>query len=638
MRRTGLRDLPAAFLALTCLIAVASVPISVGREETFDALLYPVNAVALGLAGALVVTYRRSNPIGWVLCAMGFDAAFVEFAEGYGYHPAWPAAATSEWLAHWTNHLGIGCTAILVILFPTGRELSRFRKAGVWAGAMGAGLSAFGSAFSHASDPSFVVGVNPHAIDGLEPAFVVGQALFLVCLLSAIGSVVVRFRWSAGVERQQLKWIAYALALQAVAGTFATFYFHDSWLVRLAIALVVPLLPISICVAILRYRLYDIDLIINRTVVYGALTVLLTLAYLGAVLVLGAVLGGSRSPWATAGATLTVAVAFRPLRGRVQDLVDRRFRRARFEALARVDTFLDDLRTGRAEPEALEQLLRDVTAQPGLELRYLPPRAAAPVGRRDTELLVERASVPLAIVEHAGAADGTERLLGEAVARAGLAIEIARLRAEVSHQLAEVEASRTRIVAAGYAERRRLEQDLHDGAQQRIVSVGLALRNTQFGLGDSPVARAIDAAVNELTVAIAELRELANGIRPALLDEGLGVALRELAGRTPLAVTVRAGPERYPADVEATAYFVACETLTNAVKHADATRVDLSAEHADGQLILTVRDDGTGGARPSDGTGLRGLADRVAAQGGRLRVESEPGAGTSVIARLPCVS
>jgi signal transduction histidine kinase len=238
---------------------------------------------------------------------------------------------------------------------------------------------------------------------------------------------------------------------------------------------------------------------------------------------------------------------------------------------------------------------------------------------------------------HAGATDASPGLLEEVLTRAGLAIEVARLRAEVRHQLAEVEASRARIVAAGYEERRRLERDLHDGAQQRLVSVGLALRNAQFALGDSPVVRTIDAAVEQITVAIADLRELANGVRPASLDNGLDMALRELASRTPLPVDVYAGPGRFPTDVEATAYFVACEALTNAVKHSAATGVQVRAQELDGRLVMMVRDDGIGGAQPSRGTGLRGLADRVAAQGGQVRIESKPGSGTTVTAELPCV-
>ncbi len=228
--------------------------------------------------------------------------------------------------------------------------------------------------------------------------------------------------------------------------------------------------------------------------------------------------------------------------------------------------------------------------------------------------------------------------------RAGLAIEIARLRAEVNHQLAQVQASRARIVAAGQEERRRLERDLHDGAQQRLVSAGLTLRHAQHELGQHNGARALsehlDSAVAQITEAIGELRELAGGVRPAKLDEGLDGALRELASRTPLPIEVDCesglSTRRYPPDVEATAYFVACEALTNAVKHAAASAVTLRTRSAGNWLVLTVRDDGVGGAEPGGGSGLRGLASRIAAHGGRLELQSSPGAGTTLVAHLPC--
>jgi len=647
MPRFGVRPLPAGLFGITCLVSVVSVSISLGLEPVYDAILYPVHAVAWGLAGVLIASYQRQNPIGWVLSGLGFEAAWVQFTEGYAYHSAWPWAVPIEWFTNWANQLGIGTTAIVLTLFPSGRGLSPVRRALVWAGVVATVLMAVGAAFGHSSDPTFGSGSNPYAIAGLEPVYVAGQVLFTVTLLAAIGSLVVRFRRSTGVEHQQLKWVAYVVSVLAVVGPLAIVAYNDSALVRIAIAVVVTALPVAICIAILRYRLYDIDVIITRTLVYATLTVLLAAGYLATTLALGAALGGRRSPWVTAGATLAVAAAFRPLRTRIQDTVDRRFRRARYNALARVDTFLDDLRAGRADPEMLQQLLRDVMAQPDLELHYLLPGAARQIdGRgRDVEadpgdvraqLLVERAGVPLAVVVHTAATDASPRLLHEVVARARLAIEIGRLRAEVRHQLAEVEASRARIVAASYEERRRIERDLHDGAQQRLVSVGLALRHAQFELGESPVVRTIDAAIEQITVAIADLRELANGVRPASLDNGLDMALRELAGRTPLPVNVHAGPERFPTDIETTAYFVACEALTNAVKHAAATGVEVHAERLDGLLVMTVRDDGVGGAEPSRGTGLRGLSDRVAAQGGRIRVESQQGLGTTLIAELPC--
>jgi signal transduction histidine kinase len=205
-------------------------------------------------------------------------------------------------------------------------------------------------------------------------------------------------------------------------------------------------------------------------------------------------------------------------------------------------------------------------------------------------------------------------------------------------QLDEVEASRARIVSAGYEERRRLERDLHDGAQQRLISIGLALRHAQHELATSPAkaGESIDGAVSEIYVAAGELQELARGVRPAQLDAGLTPALRELAARAPLPVQVMANGERFPQEIEAAAYFIASEGLTNAVKHSEARQVTLSARRVNGTLAITVADDGIGGASRTGGSGLRGLADRAAAHGGSLEIESEPDRGTVLTAELPC--
>jgi signal transduction histidine kinase len=231
-------------------------------------------------------------------------------------------------------------------------------------------------------------------------------------------------------------------------------------------------------------------------------------------------------------------------------------------------------------------------------------------------------------------------LLDEVVADAGLAIEIARLEVELRRQLEEVEASRGRLVSAGYEERRRIERDLHDGAQARLVSIGLALRHAQHQLdpASGTATAALDGAVEEVALAIEELRDLARGVRPAQLDLGLAPALRELAGRAPVPVAVKASAERFSGDLEAAAYFIASEGLTNAVKHARASRISLSAERKNGTLVVVVSDDGVGGASEADGTGLRGLSDRVEAHRGALRLESEPDRGTTLIAELPCAS
>jgi signal transduction histidine kinase len=234
-------------------------------------------------------------------------------------------------------------------------------------------------------------------------------------------------------------------------------------------------------------------------------------------------------------------------------------------------------------------------------------------------------------------------LVEAAGAAARLALHNARLQADVSAQLAKVQESRRRIVAAGDEERRKIERDLHDGAQQRLVALALELRiaQRQVGNADPELEGVLGRAVAELQVAVEELRELARGVHPAVLtEEGLAGALESLAARTPLPVLIDAAPEeRLPREIEAAAYFVACEAIANAVKHAHATEIRVSAQRRNGTLVIEVEDDGVGGARENGtGSGLRGLVDRVEAHGGTLRIESEPGEGTKVVGELPCAS
>jgi signal transduction histidine kinase len=209
-------------------------------------------------------------------------------------------------------------------------------------------------------------------------------------------------------------------------------------------------------------------------------------------------------------------------------------------------------------------------------------------------------------------------------------------------QLVKVQRSRQRIVAAADEERRRIERDLHDGAQQRLVALALQLRSAQRRLGgedDPEIERVLEAAVGELQGAVDELRELARGVHPAILtEEGLGAALESLTSRTPLPVSLDVLDERLPRQVEATAYFVACEALNNVAKHARATRARVAAARRNGTLVVEIEDDGVGGATMDGGSGLRGLVDRVEALGGRLRIESTPGNGTRVIGEIPCAS
>lgn len=224
--------------------------------------------------------------------------------------------------------------------------------------------------------------------------------------------------------------------------------------------------------------------------------------------------------------------------------------------------------------------------------------------------------------------------------RTALTEENAQLTAELQAKVAELRASRTRIVEAGYEERRRVERNLHDGAQQRLVALTMSLRLVRAGLDSDPKAAAelLDEAMEELNEATRELRELARGIHPAVLsDRGLEAALSGLADRSPVPVEIlETPPERLPAPVESATYFVIAEALTNVARYAEAESATVRVSRANGTVEVEVRDDGLGGADPAAGTGLRGLEDRVSALEGRLLISSPDGGGTTVVARIPC--
>jgi signal transduction histidine kinase len=254
---------------------------------------------------------------------------------------------------------------------------------------------------------------------------------------------------------------------------------------------------------------------------------------------------------------------------------------------------------------------------------------------------VEREGIRVGAIIHDASLADEPGLVRAVAASAALALENERLEAELRARLDELQTSRSRLVEVSMFERRRLERDLHDGAQQRLVALslqlGLAKRRLEEGQ-DVAAGAMLDAARDELARALEELRELARGIHPAVLtDRGLEPALEALAERAPLPVSLDQMPaERLPAPVEAAAYFVVAEALTNVVKYAGASTAAVRIRRNGSYAVVEVRDDGVGGADPTIGTGLRGLADRLAALDGRLEVHSPPGEGTTVRAEVPC--
>jgi signal transduction histidine kinase len=478
----------------------------------------------------------------------------------------------------------------------------------------------------------------------------------LASLIAGAVAIRLRLRRSTGIERLQTMWLAWAAVLIPVGLLFCgvtSWAFGDSlldWVLFPFLLLMEFAVAVSVGIAVFRYRLYDIERIVNRTVVYTTLTLVLLGAYSAITVGLGVLVGGD-SPWVIATATLTVALAFRPLRARIQNLVDRRYRRARYEGVRLVRSFEDEVRDGTRAPEEIGSVVAQALDDPLAELYFWLPeseafadaageivheipdyqRAAREIRRDDTRTAVLLHDPSL--LEHRDLLDGV-------LTAAALSIEMARLRVEVRLQLAEVEASRTRIVEAGYEERRRLERDLHDGAQQRLVSLGVQLRRLQLSLprGAELLSPSIDQAVEEVGATIGDLRQIAAGVRPARLDDGLAAALRDLARTSPVPVDVDAPPERVAASVEAAAYFVACEALTNAVKHGSPSKVAVRAFRENGTLHVSVADDGVGGAMVRRGSGLAGLRDRVAAHGGTFEVVSPKGGGTRVEVAIPCES
>ena len=295
--------------------------------------------------------------------------------------------------------------------------------------------------------------------------------------------------------------------------------------------------------------------------------------------------------------------------------------------------------------DALARALRD----PSLELAYWVPESQSYVGidgqrvepastSRRTVTVLERHGERIAALMHDAALAEDPALLNSVSTAAGLALENERLLADLRAQLEELRESRARIVQAGDNERRRLERNLHDGAQQRLVSLALAMGLAESKVESEPstAVELMQAARSELTTALAELRELARGIHPALLTErGLGYAVLALAERAPFHVGLELEiDERPQPPIEAAAYYVVAEALTNVAKYAHATTATVSVDRKDGLLRVEIADDGVGGAEASAGSGLRGLDDRVQAVGGTLRVISPAGAGTRVIAEF----
>jgi signal transduction histidine kinase len=484
---------------------------------------------------------------------------------------------------------------------------------------------------------------------------------------------VLRFRQARGRQRLQMKWFAFAAGLLAVllglalAGELVAglLGFERPLGLRLlqdAVSASAVGLPVATATAVLKHDLYEIDLVINKTLVYGVMAGFITAVYVAIVVGIGHAVGGNRNLGLSIAATALVAVGFQPVRGRVQRLANRLVygkRATPYEVLSDFSGGIshsvatEDLlpRMARIVAEGLGAAQVDVWLRVGSELvreatwpesSRQPPAAALRVG----DVAVDGADATVE-VRHQGEllgvigvrkspgeqiAPAESKLLEDLASQIGLVLRNVRL-------IEELRTSRHRLIRAQDEERRRLERDLHDGAQQRLVAIALAVRMARALVAPEAgeLGTRLDQAADQLTLALSELREFARGIHPAILTErGLVPALESLVERSTVPATIESSLDhRLPPAVEATAYFLVSEALANVGKYAKATRVDIRVVADEDELRVKVADDGIGGADPAMGTGLRGLSDRVAAVDGTLEIDSPAGVGTRLEVRIP---
>ncbi|MDI2125485.1 sensor histidine kinase [Yinghuangia seranimata] len=392
----------------------------------------------------------------------------------------------------------------------------------------------------------------------------------------------------------------------------------------------------------LRHDLFDVDRLMGETLAWLLTTLVSAGVFAAVVFGLGAAVGASGAVGG-GGAAFAVALLVLPLHRRVQAAVGRVVDRERYVHAARIQQFVRDVRDGTAAPEDVETVLRDTLDDPGLTLwlklpgstadGYVDPSgtavAAPPDGGR-IPLRSGPAEVGLVVLGRTSAR--RQRRARELVALAALPIEVSRLRLELRAALEDARTSRARLVQAATEERRRLERDLHDGAQQQIVAAGMRLRSVQRRLeSGSPEHRELDAAVEALEASIAELRSLAHGLRPSRLDDGLPAALASLVADSPVPVRLSVADVPLPEVLATTLYFVVAEAYANALKHAAAGELTVEVAHTGDALTVLVADDGVGGAHGP----MTSVRDRVTSVGGEFAIESPDGVGTTVKAVIP---
>ncbi len=573
----------------------------------------------------------------------------------------------------------------VLLLFPNGRLPSRRWR---WIARLAVVATVVGTLAiilvpGPVDDQVVPIDRNPLGIEGGKTVLIVLLAssvpMLPICILAAAAAMVGRFRRASGIERVQLKWLMTAGAIIGVvyaAAMVATFTGvgrsggeDKPWLLALQTVAfqIFGLIPIAVGIAISRHGLYGIDALISRGLQVALLGLMITGTYVAIVIGFGALIGQQNaSEWLSVAATAVIAIAFQPARLWLQRRVNRLVYGSRAtpyevlsdfavrmtgryttgELLPRVAQTLSEclggarveiwLRADRrlsleaAWPTRPEQDAPDEigAATDADVLGAVPGDRVAPVRHRDELLGL------VVVTKQAGESitPGEDEVISHVASQTGLVLRNFRL-------VEDLQASRQRLVSTADDQRRRLERDLHDGAQQNLVAVALMLRMAAAQEDRDVLAASVREAADQLQRAIAELRELARGIHPAILtDRGLGPALTSLAERCPVPVVVdNQVSRRLSGPVEGSIYFVVAESLTNVAKYAGARVVRVTLEDRSDTVRLEVADDGQGGADPAKGTGLLGLADRVAVVDGTFAVDSPPGRGTRVTCVIPVV-
>ena len=689
---SGTRRLPWAIwgfavvlLGVTAALGVRNASLSEDPIFTGMAIVMMVGYVTVG---AFVTSRVPGNPIGWLLMATGTGFLIGVAASEYARYALYtnpgglPFAFGAAWLNNWTFLVAIGAVMLIVALFPDGSPASpRWR----WlppAIVVDIGLGIVGSWLRagpiDVSDPG-VDPPNPTGVEGLTPVLdvvlavvgLVGVALGVL----AVVSLVLRYRAARGDERQQIRWFAYVgfLAIALFLLTFATSIgLEEGESSPLSDALFFGFfsmfgigIPAAAAIAILRYRLWDLDVILKKTIVASVLVFLLTIASLLVLVAVGGVVVGplSESPGAALLAGIGVGTLAWPLLRLSRRIADRVVYGRRASPYEVLTQFSGRMAESYATDDVLPRMASILGAGTGAktvtiwlvvgnELRPATTWSEKADGRGIEPIpsaKLDDLTGDVFVVRHQGEQLGAitvsmhandpmnptkEKLIRDLAGQAGLVLRNVRL-------IEELRASRRRLVAAQDAERRRLERNIHDGAQQQLVALQVKQRLVESTIERDP-SKALGMMSQlqaDTTGALETLRDLARGIYPPLLaDQGLGAALESQARKSPVPVSVEAaGVPRYPQDVEAAVYFCALEALNNLAKYADASRATVSLSQSDGTLTFAVSDDGVGfdSTRGSNGTGLQGMADRIDAIGGSLEIRSAPGEGTTVLGRVP---